>query len=451
MPLVSASSEVRRNLIGNPVGGTPVTGWSLQARWFGSGAAGTITPLVAGPVTLPDGTVAPSFFRKTWTMSGGSTSDVGFSLYNAQRVSVTAGTAYTIQLHWRRSWGGALDVCSWRLMFFNAVSGGAQVGSTVMGPTITPPAVNTWQQDSITFTPPAGTTHFEPVFYIRALDGRIPVGGTLDATAACAEAWPALRRPFWGDYSPDLALFSRWLGPVNASASGLMTPEIHAGTAAVALSVTPATTLSKAAGTSAGFALTLAGSLVASKQAVAEAVMLLDTALTAAAEKTAQAETTSAVVLDTLAVASKQAVTDAGFELALAMATSTSVFTYRDLTIKITVDPMTIERQERRWYTGNVTVNDALGNTVTIAPDKWEISLDTGRTWVRARPHPQISTNPAWLVAGPDFPGTNDPSQPIPGQVMVSGSTMVLWRLVDFPEVNLIRAGAISVKKRSLL
>lgn len=218
-----SAAEVRRNLIQNPVGGNAQVGWTIREQWFGSGSTGTVTN-VTEDITLPDGTVAPGYRRKTWTTVGAGAQDqIGWQLHyaNTGRAPVTAGLIYTAQYGWRRSWSGTASQNRFRVAFYDAATGGSQVGSVIDGPTLAFPAPGTWQQDSITFTVPAGATHVEVSHWLYTNIGDIVVGSTLDATAAVAEISPVRLPPFWGSFSPDSDLTAAWLGTAHQSASTL--------------------------------------------------------------------------------------------------------------------------------------------------------------------------------------------------------------------------------------
>ena len=215
-----ATVELRRNLIQNPRGTGVVAGWSLNHQWGGSGGSITVTT-ESTPVTLPDGTQVPSFRRKTWTVTPSVGAAIAWQFYgsNADRGAVTAGQTYTVQYGWRKSFAGTPTINRFEATFFDAVTGGTQIGF-VNGPTLNNPAPNTWQQDSITFTVPAGATHVQVLHVLTISDPAILVPGvTFDATAALAEPDPAGGKYFDGGYSPDGAMAPSWTGTANASAS----------------------------------------------------------------------------------------------------------------------------------------------------------------------------------------------------------------------------------------
>lgn len=222
---IEATAEVRRNLIQNPRGTGVVAGWSLNHQWAGSG--GTVTVTTEGtPVTLPDGTQVPSFRRKTWTVTPSAGEFIAWQFFStaSNRGAVTAGTTHTVQYAWRKSFAGTVTTNRFQILFYDAESGGTQVGTTINGATLNNPAPGVWQQDSIEFTVPAGATHCTVAHVYTISDPAILVPGvTFDATAALAEVSPSAGKYFDGGYSPVLGLIPAWTGTVNASESTLST------------------------------------------------------------------------------------------------------------------------------------------------------------------------------------------------------------------------------------
>lgn len=217
-----SSLELRRNLIQNPRGTAVVAGWSLNNQWGGSGGSVSVST-VTEAITLPDGTQVPSCRRKTWTVTPSQGAAIAWQFQSnsaSNRGAVTAGQTYTVQYAWRKSFAGTVTANMFQILFYDAESGGNQVGSTINGATLNNPAPNVWQQDSVTFTVPAGATHCTVVHFYNISDPAILVPGvTFDATAALAEARPSAGKYFDGGYSPDGAMASAWTGTANASAS----------------------------------------------------------------------------------------------------------------------------------------------------------------------------------------------------------------------------------------
>lgn len=222
-----ANVEVVRNMVPN-TWGTPIlstSGWELNARWFGASPSAGAVSTVTETVTLPDGTEAPSYRRKTWTnVSGSAFADIAYQFFYSSsiRASLTAGVMHTLQFAWRRSWSAAPTACRLNIKFYNAASGGSQVGSTQLQEVTAPPA-NTWQQDSTTFTAPAGATHCEIYMQYDAKVGDFGAGATLDITAVCVTEGDR-RRPFGPGYSPDPDMEAVAVGTVGASATILQAP-----------------------------------------------------------------------------------------------------------------------------------------------------------------------------------------------------------------------------------
>lgn len=218
----SGTVEVRRNLIQNPRGTGVVAGWALNNQWGGSGGSVSVTTENT-PVTLPDGTQVPSFRRKTWTVAPTSAADIAWQFFStsSNRGAVTAGQTYTVQYAWRKSFVGTPTINRFEATFFDAVTGGVQVGF-VNGATLNNPAPGAWQQDSFTFTVPAGATHVQVIHSLTISDPAILVPGvTFDATAAMVEVSPSAGKYFDGGYSPDPDLTPSWVGTADASASVL--------------------------------------------------------------------------------------------------------------------------------------------------------------------------------------------------------------------------------------
>lgn len=219
----SGTVEVRRNLIQNPRGTGVVAGWALNNQWGGSGGSVSVTTENT-PVTLPDGTQVPSFRRKTWTVTPSQGASIAWQFFStsSNRGAVTAGQTYTVQYAWRKSFAGTVTSNLFQVLFYDAESGGTQVGTFINGPALTNPAPNVWQQDSFTFTVPAGATHCTVTHIYNISDPAILVPGvTFDATAAMVEVSPSAGKYFDGGYSPDPDLTPSWAGPVNASESVL--------------------------------------------------------------------------------------------------------------------------------------------------------------------------------------------------------------------------------------
>ena len=218
----SGTVEVRRNLIQNPRGTDVVAGWALNNQWGGSGGSISVST-VTEAITLPDGTQVPSCRRKTWTVtpSQGAAIAWQFCSTSSNRGAVTAGQTYTVQYAWRKSFVGTPTINRFEATFFDAVTEGTQIGF-VYGATLNNPAPNVWQQDSFTFTVPAGATHVRVIHFLTISDPAILVPGvTFDATAALAEAAPAGGKYFDGGYSPDADLTPAWVGSTDSSASVL--------------------------------------------------------------------------------------------------------------------------------------------------------------------------------------------------------------------------------------
>lgn len=106
---------------------------------------------------------------------------------------------------------------------------------------------------------------------------------------------------------------------------------------------------------------------------------------------------------------------------------------------------MKLRPQERRWYSLPIAVTDATGAPVTVAPSEWEASFDHGLTWHRAVANPDLPTLPAWLITHPAFPGPDDPSTTVAGQIIIPASVAPLVRLIDQPETSITPTETISV------
>ncbi len=232
LTLNATAIEVRRNLISNPQGTVDTgTGWNIVPRWGGTGAS-VSTTTEATAVTLPDGTQVDSFRRKTYTVVPTAAKDSAwqFMVTSTNRAPVTAGKTYTLQYAWRKSFLGTQTLSRFEVRFYTDVSAGTEVGTTVVGPTLTNPAADTWQQDAFTFTVPATATHCVIYHYYAISDfAIIVVGSTFDATAVLVEESPVRRSYFDGGHSPDPALTPAWVGAANASPSILTRADLEAG------------------------------------------------------------------------------------------------------------------------------------------------------------------------------------------------------------------------------
>lgn len=223
----SGTLEVRRNLMVNPAGTDPglLTGFTLAPQWYGGAPASGTTTYVTGAANGPE--VAPgvrlsTYGRKTWTAIGGSTSALSWQFLNGPRVAVTAGAVLTASLYWRKSSAGLLSQNRVVAEFYDAVSGGNKIGSTIDGPQNAAPAANEWQRVGGTFTVPAGATHVGFVHLVNfASVGDIVVGMTVDASAALVEVSPVLLPYFDGERSLDSDLTPAWTAAAHASHSAL--------------------------------------------------------------------------------------------------------------------------------------------------------------------------------------------------------------------------------------
>jgi len=227
VPDFSEWAETRRNLATEP---QPVS-LSQQdgkmkidgGRWFGSGGAtGTysvVTDATDGP--LPEIT---SYARKTWSVVGTGSGDLGFSLSKGNAnttattgVPVVVGHTYTLSGWIRASADYGVDSSQGAQMqvWFHAADG-TYVSSNNTGRFNL--VADEWARVSLTFTIPAGVATFGAVLDIDG--GAIPaVGFTLDGTGLLLEDSPNLGDYFDGSSVSATYARAEWLGAVGQSQS----------------------------------------------------------------------------------------------------------------------------------------------------------------------------------------------------------------------------------------
>ena len=199
--------EVRRNLFPNPRGATG-TGWSYAG---GTATNTSLTGITDHPVGITTSR------RVTWTESPQTVVGGCYFGTGTSQLPITPAISYMFSVWVRPSINQALrPLIEWKK------SDNSSAGSNTGGVAVICPA-NVWTRLSVTGIAPADTAYANVTFYANDAAGAViwPVGSTLDATGALAEATTILGPYLDGSYSPDPDLQPVWVGTENASQSYL--------------------------------------------------------------------------------------------------------------------------------------------------------------------------------------------------------------------------------------
>lgn len=196
-----------------------------SGRWtvgFGGGGDGTktmVTGATDGPI-LPDGTMATSYVRATWTVQ--NTSTPAFASFNfdpAAYPAVKPGDMVSVMIYGRATEPSGLARAS--LYWSDGTASAEVLGATE---NIT---ANTWRRWTLGgYVLPAGAVQLRAVRY--RLSRVMPVGSTLDATCALVVVGRSTAPEFFDGNSISDELESDWEGSTNASrSSGVRVADIY--------------------------------------------------------------------------------------------------------------------------------------------------------------------------------------------------------------------------------
>lgn len=234
MEATSGTVEVRRNLASDPRATAALVaqgaaGWRTT-RWGGPGSPSIshafLTGRTDGPEVAP-GVKITSYLRKTWNASptGNQSSGVDNTTGSPDNpvsvpgdgLPVTAGSVYRVSSHLRPSSAGkTLQMVT---AFLDAA--GAKIGTSSLGPIMSPGAGEWVKISSDTLTAPAGAVR---MIVTSQVAGGTPLWAptdTLDGTGLLIEVSTVALPYFDGSFSPDSDLTASWTGAANASPSVL--------------------------------------------------------------------------------------------------------------------------------------------------------------------------------------------------------------------------------------
>lgn len=100
----------------------------------------------------------------------------------------------------------------------------------------------------------------------------------------------------------------------------------------------------------------------------------------------------------------------------------------------------TVMPQERVWWSPDITLRTVDGEIITDAT--YEASFDGCQTWLAAT---VVDGRPAWLIAGPDFPGDGDTSGGVDADHTLTVSVRPYVRVRDTPETVIADGGYITL------